>query len=59
MESHMRAVDCVAWYGAVRPDNPPINSFLQRRGATVVGTANAQGLEMRYYVRRYSGQPHA
>lgn len=53
MESHMRAVGCPAWYGVVRPDNPPINIFLQRRGAKEVGTAPAQGLEMRYYVRRY------
>ena len=54
MESHMRAVRCDAWYGVVRPDNPQINTFLQRRGARAVGTAKAQGLEMRYYVRRYS-----
>ncbi len=50
----MRAVRCDAWYGVVRPDNPQINAFLQRRGARAVGTAKAQGLEMRYYVRRYS-----
>lgn len=54
MESHMRAVNCAAWYGVVRPDNAAINIFLQRRGAKDVGTARAQGLDMRYYVRRYS-----
>ncbi|GMV10193.1 MAG: hypothetical protein AMXMBFR55_19270 [Gemmatimonadota bacterium] len=53
MEAHMRSVRCNAWYGVVRPDNPQINAFLQRRGARDVGTARAQGLTMRYYVRRY------
>lgn len=53
MEAHMQAAGCAAWYGVVRPDNPPINIFLQRRGARDVGTARAQGMEMRYYVRRY------
>ena len=55
MESHMRAARCAAWYGVVRPDNVPINLFLQRRGAVDVGMAKAQGLEMRYYVRNYGG----
>jgi hypothetical protein len=50
----MQAAGCAAWYGVVRPDNPPINIFLQRRGARDVGTARAQGIEMRYYVRRYA-----
>jgi hypothetical protein len=53
MEEHLRASGCKAWYGVVRPDNVPINRFLLRRGATEVGTASAQGLSMRYYVRRY------
>lgn len=56
MESHMRAVQCAAWYGVVRPDNKAINIFLQRRGAVEAGQANAQGLSMRYYVRRYTGE---
>lgn len=53
MEERMRAVGCPAWYGVVRPENAPINIFLQRRGATLAGTANAQGMAMRYYVKRF------
>lgn len=57
MDAHMRSAGCTAWYGVVRPDNPQINIFLRRRGAREVGTARAQGLEMRYYIRRYGEEP--
>lgn len=53
MEAHMRRAGCAAWFGVVRPDNAAINAFLQRRGAKEVGIARAQGLEMRYYVKRF------
>ena len=53
MEQEMRATGCSAWYGVVHPDNAPINIFLKRRGAEPVGTANAQGKPMLYYVKRF------
>ncbi len=53
MEERLRAAGCDAWYGVVRPSNVPINRFLTREGAEAVGTATAQGLEMRYYIKRF------
>lgn len=53
MESDMRARGCPAWYGVVRPDNAAINTFLQRRGAREAGMGSAQGMAMRYYVKRF------
>lgn len=53
MEERLRTSACEAWYGVVRPDNEAINRFLLRRGAQPVGMAGAQGLQMRYYVKRF------
>ena len=51
MEEVMQRDGCPAWYGVVRPDNTAINLFLQRRGAQLVANAQAQGMEMSYYVK--------
>jgi hypothetical protein len=59
MEEGLRAAGCQSWYGVVRPDNVPINRFLQRRGAREVGMSAAQGLSMRYYVRRLDDEAGA
>jgi hypothetical protein len=57
MEERLRSAACEAWYGVVRPDNEAINRFLLRRGAKPVGMSGAQGLQMRYYVKRFEGDP--
>jgi hypothetical protein len=51
MEQTMLKDGCSAWYGVVRPDNPAIKVFLERRGANLLGTAEAQGLRMEYYLK--------
>jgi hypothetical protein len=51
MESTMQQFGCYSWYGVVHPENRPINIFLQRGGAHLVGTAQAQGMNMSYYVK--------
>jgi len=56
-EEHLRQAGCAAWYVAVRPDNAAVQALLLRRGATVAGTAIAQGLEMHYYVKRFAPAP--
>jgi hypothetical protein len=53
MEDRLAAAGCESWYGVVRPDNEAINRFLVRRGASPVGMATAQGMAMRYYVKRF------
>lgn len=51
-EAGLRTAGCRAWYVAIRPDNAAVHGLLRRRGARDVGTATAQGLQMRYFVRR-------
>jgi hypothetical protein len=53
MEERMRSAGCAAWYVAVRPDNPAINVLIERRGAREAGRQRAQGLMMRYLVKRF------
>lgn len=53
MEERMQSAGCAAWYAAVRPDNRAINFILERRGAREVGRQRAQGLQMRYLVKRF------
>jgi hypothetical protein len=57
MEQTMMEVGCKAWYGVVRPENQAINRFLLQREARPVANAQAQGLEMTYYVKHLSGVP--
>jgi len=56
MEEDMQRVGCRAWFGVVRPDNAAINSFLRNRGAREAGHGVVQGLEMRYYVKRFASE---
>jgi hypothetical protein len=61
MEQTMLEERCGAWYGVVRPDNPAIKVFLERRGANLLGTSEAQGLQMEYYLKTlgYAGKATA
>ena len=52
METTYRAAGVRSWYVVVPPDNVPSTIFVQRCGARHIGTATAQGLEMRYYVKQ-------
>ncbi|MFN2399258.1 MAG: hypothetical protein ABR543_11545 [Gemmatimonadaceae bacterium] len=51
VEETIQARGCQAWYVVVRPDNVPVHRFLERLGARLMGTAQAQGLEMQYYLK--------
>lgn len=51
MEQTMLNHGCTSWYGVVRPENLAIKIFLERRGANLLGTAEAQGLRMEYYLK--------
>jgi len=56
-EAHLQAAGCNGWYVAVRPDNAAVQGLLRRRGAVEAGTAESQGLQMRYFVKRFAGGP--
>lgn len=56
-ERRLQEAGCSAWYVAVRPDNAAVQGLLRRRGAEEAGMARAQGLEMRYYVKRFGEAP--
>lgn len=57
MEQVLQNASCPSWYGVVHPDNIPINRFLQRRGAQMIGRATAQGMDMLYYVKTFETEP--
>ena len=57
MEATFRDSGVDTWYVVVPPDNIPSTIFVQRCGAKQVGTAVAQGKEMRYYVKRMEAPP--
>ena len=57
MELTMQQHGCREWYGVVHPENPPINVFLQRRGARLMGVAQAQGMSMNYYLKTIADGP--
>jgi hypothetical protein len=54
MEADLRSRGVRAWYAAPAPDNPPINRFMERAGASRVGEAKAQGITLLYWRKQLS-----